>query len=134
MGRKILSILSGVGIGLLIIMIFRVVTLTYFPFPNELTWMDPKDMNSYLNGLPDSAFLLISASHFVGAFVGALITALISKKTRFTNGIITGAILFTFVLVFNFSFDFPAIYIMIDTLITAIAAFAGAAIGKARKV
>lgn len=134
MGRKILAITAGLIVGLLIIFILRVVTIAYFPFPDSLTWKNPSDMNTYFNGLPDSAFVLIIASHGLGALFGALITALISKKQRFTNGIITGAIVFTFILVVNFTYDFPKVYLMIDTLATAVAAFAGASFGQGRKV
>ena len=129
-----MSILAGLGLGMLIIVIFRVILFSYYPFPEELTWKDSVDMNTYFNSLPDAAFIMIIASHLFGALLGTLITALISKKTRFTNGIITGSILFAIVFVINFTYDFPPLYLMIDTLITAIAAFAGAAFGQKRKV
>jgi putative membrane protein (TIGR04086 family) len=133
-GRKILSILAGLGVGMLIITVFRVVILSYYPFPEQLTWKDSGDMNMYFNGLPDAAFIMIIASHVLGALFGTLITSLISKKARFTNGIITGAIIFSIVFVVNFTYDFPVLFLMIDTLLTAIAAFAGSAFGQGRKV
>jgi putative membrane protein (TIGR04086 family) len=133
-GRKILSILTGLGVGMLVIMVFRVVILSYYPFPEELTWQDSSDMNIYFNGLPDAAFIMIIASHILGALFGTLITSLISKHTRFTNGIITGSIIFSIVFVINFTYDFPVLFLMIDTFLTAIAAFAGSVFGKGRKV
>jgi putative membrane protein (TIGR04086 family) len=133
-GRKILSILAGIGVGMLVIMVFRVVILSYYPFPDELTWQESSDMNIYFNGLPDAAFVMIIASHGLGAFFGTLITSLISRNARFTNGIITGSIIFAIVFVINFTYDFPVLYLMIDTFLTAIAAFAGSAFGKGRKV
>jgi len=108
--------------------------LAYYPFPKELEWLKPEDMKVYFDNLPDAAFALIIASHVIGAFLAALITSLISTKQRFTNGIITGAIIFVFLIMVNFMFDFPKFYIMIDTLATAIAAFAGASFGQGRKV
>lgn len=134
MGRKILSVLAGLFVGLMIIMIFRVVAIAYFPFPEGLEWDNVEDMNTYFSGLPDGAYILIVASHAVGALLGALITALISTRGRFSNGIITGAIIFTFVVAMNFTYDFPGLYIMSDTLLAAIGAFAGAAFGQGRKV
>ncbi len=134
MGRKILSILAGLGVGMLIITIFRVVIFSYYPFPEHLTWMISQDMNTYFNGLPDAAFVMIIASHVLGALLGTLITSLISKKSRFTTGIVTGSIIFSIVFVVNFTYDFPPLYLMIDTFLTAIAAFAGSAFGKGRKV
>lgn len=119
---------------MLIIVIFRVIIFSYYPFPEQFTWKDSADMNTYFNGLPDAAFIMIIASHVFGALLGTLITSLISKKTRFTNGIITGSIIFAIVFVVNFTYDFPVLYLMIDTLVTAIAAFTGAGIGHKRKV
>ena len=119
---------------MLIIMVFRVVILSYYPFPEELTWKDSADMNIYFNGLPDAAFIMIITSHILGALFGTLITSLISKKARFTNGIITGSIIFSIVFVINFTYDFPVLFLMIDTLLTAIAAFSGSAFGQGRKV
>lgn len=129
-----MSILAGLGVGMLIIMVLRVVILSYYPFPDQLTWKDSTDMNMYFNGLPDAAFIMIIASHVLGALFGTLITSLISKQSRFTNGIITGSIIFSIVLVINFTYDFPVIFLMIDTFLTAIAAFTGSVFGKGRKV
>ncbi len=118
----------------MIIMVIRVIILSYYPFPENLTWQDTTDMGTYFNGLPNVAFALIIASHTIGALIGALITSLISTKGRFTNGIITGSIIFVVVFVVNFTYDFPPIFLMVDTFLTAVAAFAGAVIGKGRKV
>ena len=91
-------------------------------------------MKTYVESLPDGAFALLIISHAVGAFLTSLIASLISIKTRFADGIIAGTIIFVFILVSNFTFDFPALYLMIDTLISAIAAFAGASFGQGRDV
>lgn len=129
-----MSILSGLAIGLLIILIIRVVALAYYEFPKELTWFNPEDMKTYVESLPDSAFILLISSHVVGAFLTSLIASLISIKTRFADGIIAGSIVFVFILVSNFTFDFPVLYLMIDTLLSAVAAFAGASFGQGRDV
>lgn len=134
MGRRIMSILSGVSIGLMIILIIRVVALSYYEFPEELTWSNPEDMNTYVESLPDGAFILLISSHIVGAFLTSLLASLISVKTRFADGIIAGAIIFVFIIVFNFTFEFPVLYLMIDTLLSAVAAFAGASFGQGRDV
>jgi len=129
-----MSIISGVAVGLLIILIIRVVAFTYYEFPDELNWSNPDDMNTYLQSLPDSAFILLVSSHVVGAFLTSLIASLISVKTRFSDGIIAGAIIFAVIIVSNFTFDFPILYLMSDTLLSAVAAFAGASFGQGRDV
>lgn len=134
MGRRIMSIISGVSIGLMIILIIRVVALAYYEFPDELTWWNPDDMKTYVESLPDAAFILLISSHIIGAFLTSLLASLISIKTRFTDGIIAGVIVFVFIIVSNFTFDFPVLYLMIDTLLSAVAAFAGASFGQGRDV
>ena len=134
MGRKITAVISGVAIGLLIILILRVVALSYFEFPEELEGFNPEDMATYFASLPDSAFILLISSHIVGAFLTSLIASLISIKNRFGMGIIAGAIIFVFIVVVNFTFEFPVLYLMIDTLLSALAAFAGASFGQGRDV
>ena len=119
---------------MVVILIIRVVALTYYEFPDNLTWSNPEDMKTYLESLPDAAFILLISSHIVGAFLTSLIASLISIKTRFTDGIIAGAIIFVVILISNFTFDFPVLYLMIDTLLSAVAAFAGAAFGHRREV
>lgn len=129
-----MSILSGVAIGLMIILVIRVVALAYYEFPDDLTWFNPEDMNTYFESLPDSAFILLISSHIVGAFLASLIASLISIKNRFGVGIIAGSIIFVFILVVNFTFEFPVLYLMIDILLSAVAAFAGASFGQGRNV
>ena len=53
----IITILSGVAIGLMVILIIRVMALSYFEFPDDLTWFNPEDMNTYFESLPESAFI-----------------------------------------------------------------------------
>jgi len=118
----------------MIILIFRTITLSFFPFPSGLEWMNTDDMNQYLRSLPDNAFILILSSHVVGAFLGSLIAALITKKGRFSAGIISGSIIFVAVTLFNFRFDFPTLFVVSSTLLAALAAFAGSAVGKSRTV
>ncbi len=129
-----MSILAGLAIGTMIILVIRVIAVAYYQFPDTLTWSDPEDMNTFVSSLPDGAFILLIASHVVGTFLATLIASLISTKDRFTNGVICGSLMFVLVLVFNFTFDFPVLYLMIDTLLTAVAAFAGASFGQGRKV
>ena len=132
--RRVISILSGLFLGILIFMIIAVLCRSAFPFPENYEWLNEEDMENYIDGLPDRAFILIVTSHVLGAFLGALIASLISLKHRFTNGIITAAILFTMIIIVNFTFDFPRFYIMLDTLLVAIFGFIGALIGQRRNV
>lgn len=134
MGRRILSVLVGYGVGALVISVLRVMIYTYFPFPESLDGTLAADRQIYVEGLPDKAYIMMAVSHVLGAFLGSLITALIAVKHRFSSGIITGALIFVTVMVTNFSFSFPPLYVVVDTLVSAVAAFAGASFGQGRQV
>lgn len=134
MGRKVLAIIAGVLTGLIIILLLRTMSLAKYPFPEQLDWLDNMHRNEYISSLPDAAFWIVICSHLISAFIAGLLASLISRKDRFTVGIVAALCLFTFVLVANFYHDYPVWYLMIDTLVTAIAGFAGAAFGRQRVV
>ena len=133
MGRRILSILTGLGIGLLVIVIIRMMIRTMFP-ASEVLESGVEDLDTYYSSLPERAYLLLGLSHIFAAFLASLITSLISNNNRFSNGVITGTIVFVVITVFNFTFDYPSLFLMLDTLFSAVAAFAGASFGQGRKV
>ncbi|MEE9438442.1 MAG: TIGR04086 family membrane protein [Saprospiraceae bacterium] len=130
MGRKIMALFAGIATGLLVILILRVINISYFPFPDNLTWKDSSDMATYFTNLPDKAFILYIFSHAIGAFLAGLISSLVSQKNRFTIGIIAGFFIFVFVFIINFTYDFPRLFLMVDILATAIAGFTGAILGN----
>mgnify|MGYP000203097047 CR=1 FL=1 len=134
MGRNILAYITGILTGFLVVVITRTITLSYYPFPEELTWFDSQDMELYINSLPDGAFWAQIVAHIVGAFLAGLITSLVNRKGRFIHGIIAGGVIFVFTIVSNFTFGFPGWYIIVDTLLTGVAAFAGASFGQSRDV
>jgi len=83
---------------------------------------------------PDAAFIIVIVSHVVAVFLTGMIASLISRKDRFTVGIIAALLLFAFILVENFTFEYPKIYMMVDVLLTAVFGFAGASFGRNRIV
>lgn len=134
MGRKILAVVAGLLTGLMTILLVRTMSLAKYPFPENLDWTDTLDRNTYIASLPDAAFLIVIGSHILGAFLTGLIASLITRKDRFTIGIIAGLLLFAFVLVANFTHEYPKLYMMSDVLLTAISGFSGAAFGMKRVV
>jgi len=134
MVRKTLAIIAGLLTGLLVILLVRTMSLAKYPFPDTLDWTDSAHRNEYIAALPDAAFLIVIASHMLGAFLAGLIASLISRKDRFAIGIVAGLLLFTFVLIANFTHEYPKLYMMSDILLTAVAGFVGAAFGMRRVV
>jgi len=134
MGRKILAVIAGVLTGLLVILLVRTMSLAKYPFPDKLDWLDTAHRNEYIASLPDAAFLIVIGSHILGAFLAGLIAALITRKDKFTIGILAVLFIFAFVLVANFTHEYPKLYMMFDVLLTGVAGFAGAAFGRKRIV
>lgn len=134
MGRKTLAIILGLLTGMIVILLVRTMSLAKYPFPSNLDWKNILDRNQYIASLPDAAFVIIIASHLIGAFLAGLISSLVSRKDRFTVGIVSVLLIFVFVLIVNFTHEYPKIYMMIDVLLTAVAGFFGAAFGKKRVV
>ncbi len=134
MGRKILAVISGLLTGLIVILLIRTMSLAKYPFPADLDWTDGNHRDLYIASLPDAAFIIVIASHMLGAFLAGLIASLVCRYDRFSTGIIAALLIFAFVLVANFTHEYPKLYMMIDVLLTAVAGFAGAAFGRQRVV
>lgn len=134
MGRKILAIVSGLLTGIIVILLIRTMSLARYPFPEGLDWLDSVHRNQYIATLPDAAFWMTIISQMLSAFLAGLITALIAIKDRFGTGLISVFFLFAFVLIANFTHEYPTWFMMMSVLCTAIGGFVGAAIGNRRVV
>ena len=134
MGRKILAIVAGFLTGMLVVLLTRTVSLAKYPFPEDLDWLNGEHRNQYIAALPDAAFIIVIASHMLGAFLAGLIASLITRKDKFVVGVLAALILFVLVLVANFTHEYPKLYMMLDVLLTAVAGFSGAAFGAKRVV
>lgn len=105
-----------------------------YPQPSELFSASDDAMSIWINNLPDKAFIIIGISHGLAAFAAGLISSLVSGSSRMTYGMISISIIFISVMIYLFSYYFPAWFVIADTIVTAILGFTGVVIGSARYV
>ncbi len=105
-----------------------------YPQPAELNFDNTLEVEKWLNSLPNKAFIIIAISHALAAFASGLISSLVSGISRMTFGMISMSIIFIAVMIYLFSYHFPAWFVITDTVVTAILGFIGVMIGSARYV
>jgi len=105
-----------------------------YPQPTELYLAGDEAMSKWMNNLPNKAFIIIGISHGLAAFAAGLISSLVSGISRMTFGMIAISIIFISVMIYLFSYYFPAWFVIADTVGTAILGFSGVLIGSARYV
>lgn len=132
--KNILSLISGIVIGLLIILIIRVMILTRFPFSETMDWFSVPDRNEYIASLPEEGLWYYIFAHILGAFFGALITALIPNKWRFIFGMTATAIIVGYTIIESKDLIYPEWHRISDPVITLSMGMLGAYIGSRRVV
>lgn len=70
------------GIGMLNVQIF--------PMPDGVTWADEEGVRTWIENLPQTAFILVLIAHLSQAFVGGFIAALIAKRNMMCVAIAVG--------------------------------------------
>jgi hypothetical protein len=105
-----------------------------YPVPINLDSSNPLEVTSWMNTLPDQAYIIIAISHALAAFAAGLITSLVCGKARITFGLISFLGIFIPVMIYLFTYYFPVWFVTVDTSITAILGFVGVITGSARYV
>jgi len=105
-----------------------------YPQPADLDINDSINLSAWMNSLPNKAFIIIAISHGLAAFAAGLISSLVAGNSRMVFGMISLSIIFISVMIYLFSYYFPAWFVITDTIMTAIIGFSGVIIGSARYV
>jgi len=124
--RIIISILSGLAVGGLLVGLIQ--TFAFNMYPEAGTLVQNNDTSPEL--IPDGFNWFIIASHVIGAFAAGLIAALISKKKRFTLGMSVSLVILAFTAYYNYSHQFPDWARLADTILTAIGGALGSLLGS----
>ncbi len=105
-----------------------------FPVPLGINSSDKAHLSLWMSGLPSKFYIIVSVSHGVAAFAGGLISSLVNETGRMAAGMTALTILFTLVMVYLFTYDFPVWFVITDTVATAILGFTGVVMGSTRSV
>jgi len=131
--RRIIAVILGiVGGGMLVSLIQRSIIALY-PLPEDQSTMQQADFIEFVQNLPKEAFLMILASHGVGALMASFIAAALSNTTKRQMGYIAGFVFLIFTIVTLASFPHPGwVYIADPLFVIAMSAqgvFLGAKLG-----
>ncbi len=132
--KPLFGLITSLITAILIIIMAQMIREGLYPQPSELYLTSNDAMSKWFNNLPDKAFIIIGISHGLAAFAAGLISSLVSGTSRMTYGMISISIIFIAVMIYLFSYYFPAWFVIADTIVTAILGFTGVLIGSARYV
>ena len=90
MVRCMVAVICGVIAGGVFYMGGIVLLWALYPPPEGANMHDPATLNTYIQSLPLSAFLVTLVAHAGGALVGGLVAALIARRSALVLGAIVG--------------------------------------------
>ena len=79
---RVLATLGGMAAGIVVVVVFVLVSSLMHPMPEGMDMNDPEQMNEFVSGLPVSAFLMMSLAWVVGAFVGAYVARRLAPSQK----------------------------------------------------
>lgn len=103
-----------------------------FPKPLYIQESEVPLMNGWIATWKTSVYVLIAISHGLAAFSAGLISSLVSGQSRMTAGVVAVCLVFIPVMVYLFTYTFPVLFVVTDTVVTAILGFLGIIIGSTR--
>ncbi|HMG15705.1 MAG TPA: hypothetical protein VK590_09670 [Saprospiraceae bacterium] len=92
--RRIMSVLSGVVAGSMIMFIVETLGHKVYPIAMNLESATKEAKANYMKSLPVEALLMIILAWAVGAFVAGIVSTLISKDSTSFTALRSGGILF----------------------------------------
>ena len=132
--RFIYGVFTGLVTSGLIIIMAEMIREGIFPVPYGIDSADKVQLGTWMNSLPAKFYIIVALSHAIGAFAAGLISSLVNETGRMAAGMTALTILFTLVMIYLFTYDFPVWFVITDTVATAIIGFAGVVIGSSRSV
>jgi len=132
--KQIFGVFTALATAGLIVLMAQMIREGIFPPPPGLNFSDPKAVAAWMVELPASAFVIIAISHAIAAFSAGLISSLVSTKRRILTGFIAVLLLFGIVIFYLFNHQFPAWFVITDTIVTAVLGAIGVFTGSARYV
>ena len=91
--NRILSILTGVIAGALVIGVVEMFSNSMFPMPSDIDYSDREALVEHISTLPITAFIIVLIAHAFGALVGGFIASKMAKVQKKGAATFTGLIL-----------------------------------------
>jgi len=91
--KRILSVVTGLACGMIIIFLFEILSGKIYSPPPGTNFSDPESVKAMMKNMPTGAFLIILFSYAAGSFAGGLIGSLIRNIQKPDSAILIGGIL-----------------------------------------
>ncbi|MEZ4911379.1 MAG: hypothetical protein R2774_11005 [Saprospiraceae bacterium] len=130
--RIIFGIFTSLVTAGLILLTAQMLREGLFPKPFFIPESQVPLMNEWIATWKTNVYFLIGVSHGLAAFSAGLISSLVTVQSRMTAGVVAVCIVFIPVMVYLFTYTFPVLFVVADTVATAILGFLGISIGSTR--
>lgn len=112
----------------------QMISTSIYPIPEGLDMSNAEQLKSYISTLPTGAFALVILSHVLGAFMAGFVAAMVSRSDRMKYGWIAGGVILLFTIWNAIEIPHPTLVMILDLVLTTIAAYMGARLGASRVV
>ena len=131
MVRFIVSLVSGVAVGGLVVALLQTIARNMYPLSLGLT---DDQTTQALSQMPIGFYWFLIASHFVGAFGAGLVTSLINKKYRVRLGLLATGVILILTFISNYHSPYPDWAKVTDVTLTIAAGVIGSRLGASKPV
>lgn len=125
MARNVISIITGLVVGLIVVAGIQMINYGLFPLPPGLDPGDREGMLEHIKGLPTLAYIILLVSHLAGSFM-ASITACKIATNQFLKIALGLGIFFMIMGIINMiRIPHPMWFMILDSCIYVPAAYLG---------
>lgn len=132
--RSVVSISTGVLIGLVAIFLALIIHTSLYPYPAGFEQSNPGEMQAFITKLPTRAFIIKIIFNALACFGAGLVGALVDKKYKFQSGGLAFLLMLSLIVFRDFRFEYPTFYVVSSLACSAVAGFVGVILGGSKSV
>jgi hypothetical protein len=132
MVKSVSAIITGLIAGLAAIFLGIMIISTLKPFPTDLDINNSVSMENFIDTFSEKIYIVKILTNIIGAFVAGLLSSLVADKIKMISGLITIALLFSFIIFRDARYDYSNLYVVINLVVVFLAGLAGVFIGVRR--
>ena len=126
--RNVLAVLAGAVAGSVVNMAIVLLSLVLFPLPEGVNMNNPVSMQSYIETLPWTAFVLVWKAHAGGTLAGGVVAAWIAGSRKLLCAMVVGLFFLVGGAINLYQLQHPVAFAVIDLLSYLPAAYLGGGI------
>ncbi|HNR66645.1 MAG TPA: hypothetical protein PKN04_01320 [bacterium] len=125
MSKSAIAVMSGVLVGLVMIMAIESIGHSLFPLSEEVEFIDPASLKQVMHFVPLPALLSVLAAWLLGSFSGGFLASLLAPAKRTAHALTAGMALMLAGIVNLLLIPHPAWFILAGILLFLPAAWLG---------